>query len=245
MLKLDHKKYKRPLIITSHPDDLEGFVGGLSYLLAHNVVSVVFAGGDLGIWDSTYEHLPLEEYIEIRKTESNAGGKVLGLSEILYMGYHDRDIPVNETTIQQVLDQLERYQPDVVISFEFFRFSTPYPHPDHMAVAQIVRSAVARYGLDHTLDYYVCSTLFPNRFVDVSAVRRIKLDALACHATQKGLNAIIFPFFERLLSKLWGIYIGADYAEAYRKVYIPKLQKRLGIETKVDVSFGESEAEGV
>ncbi len=76
------------------------------------------------------------------------------------------------------------------------------------------------------------STLFPNRFVDVSAVRRIKLDALACHATQQGLNAIIFPFFERMLSKLWGIYIGADYAEAYRKVHIPKMQRRLGIQTE-------------
>lgn len=232
MLKLDHKKYKRPLIITSHPDDLEGFVGGLSYLLAHNVVSVVFAGGDRGVWDSTYEHMPIEEYIEIRKTESNIGGKLLGLSEIIYMGYHDRDIPVNDTTIQQVLNHLKNYQPDVVISFEYFHFSTPYPHPDHIAVAQIVRNAIARYELNHTLDYYVCSTLFPNRFVDVSAVRRIKLDALACHATQQGLNAIIFPFFERMLSKLWGIYIGADYAEAYRKVHIPKMQKRLGIQTE-------------
>lgn len=236
MLKLDHKKYKRPLIITSHPDDLEGFVGGLGYLLRHNVVSVVFAGGNRGVWDSQYEHLSADEYIEIRKAESNAGGKRLGLQDIIYMGYHDRNIPVNETTIQQVLEHLTNYRPDIVISFEYFRLSTPYPHPDHLAVAKIVRNAVARYGIDHTLDYYVCSTLFPNRFVDVSAVRRIKLNALACHATQKGLNAIIFPFFERMLSKLWGIYIGADYAEAYRKIHIAKMRRHLGTVNTLDKS---------
>jgi len=230
MLKLDYQKYKRPLIITPHPDDLEGFVGGLTYLLPHNAVSVVFAGGNLGVWDSNYEHFTAQEYMQIRKSESNTAGKILGLQEIIYMGYYDRNLEVDEATIQQVLGQLHQYRPDIVISFEFFRYATPYPHPDHMAVAAIVRNAVARYEFNHTLDYYVCSTLFPNRIVDVSNVRRIKLDALACHTSQKGINGIIFPFFERMMSKLWGIYTGVDYAEAYRKVNIPKTMKRLGIQ---------------
>lgn len=87
-----------------------------------------------------------------------------------------------------------------MISFEYHKWLNPYRHPDHLATAAIAREAIARYARRDHIDYLVTSTLFPNRFVDVTGIRRVKLEALACHTTQATLNAAIFPFLEKLIT---------------------------------------------
>ena len=58
-------------------------------------------------------------------------------------------------------------------------------------------------------------------------MRRVKLEALACHSTQHGLNGIIFPFLEKLITRIWGAFDGVEYAEGYRLIDIPTLVARL------------------
>lgn len=224
---LDTSKYKKIMILTPHPDDLEGFVGGLVYRLSGEIVSVIFAGGDKGVWSQHYKVMDTGDYIRIRLEESAQAARLLGVREILYMGYLDRSVPVDEAAIDKTLEQFRLHQPDLVVSFEFYKRATPYPHPDHLATARVVRQAVARYEHADQLDYLVVSTLIPNCFVDVTGVRRIKLEALACHSTQMDLNTLIFPFFEKLLSRLWGAFSGVDYAEGYRQIDINVLRSKL------------------
>jgi LmbE family N-acetylglucosaminyl deacetylase/uncharacterized membrane protein HdeD (DUF308 family) len=225
---LDTQKYRKILILTPHPDDLEGFVGGLVCRLSGDVVSVIFAGGDKGVWTKTYQAMDKGDFIQIRLDESAEAARLLGVREINYMGYLDHGVPVDEPAIQKTLQQFRLHQPDLIISFEYFGRATPYPHPDHLAMATVVRHAVARYENADQLDYLVVSTLLPNCFVDVTGVRRIKLQALACHISQADLNRLIFPFFEKLFSRLWGVFAGVDYAEGYRLVNIQKLREKLG-----------------
>jgi LmbE family N-acetylglucosaminyl deacetylase len=144
------------------------------------------------------------------------------------MGYLDRGVTCTEAAIQKVVEIFRLHRPDLVVSFEFYRRATPYPHPDHLAAGEIVRRAVARYEGRDRLDYLVTSTILPNVFLDVTGVRRVKLEALACHTTQTGLNGIIFPFLEKLITRIWGAFAGVDYAEGYRLIDIPKLVARLG-----------------
>jgi N,N'-diacetylchitobiose non-reducing end deacetylase len=231
-LHIDPRKYKKAMIMTPHPDDLEGFVGGLVYRLQAQVVSVIFAGGDKGVWDKQYEQMPKEDYIHIRLEESEQAAKLLGVDEIVYMGYLDRTVALDEKAVENMLALLRQHQPDLVVSFEFYRNMTPYPHPDHLATAEIVRHAVARYEQRDKLDYFVTSTLFPNRFISVTGVRRVKLKALACHTTQAGLNSLIFPLLEKLITRTWGIFVGTDYSEGYRQIDIQALVKRLGQDSK-------------
>jgi LmbE family N-acetylglucosaminyl deacetylase/uncharacterized membrane protein HdeD (DUF308 family) len=226
---LDTRKYRKIMVLTPHPDDLEGFVGGLAYRLSGKVVSVIFAGGDKGRWSKTDQILDKGDYIRVRLAESAQAARLLGVREIVYMGYLDRTVAVDETAIDKTLALFRLHQPDLVVSFEFFKRATPYPHPDHLATANIVRQAVARYEQAAQLDYVVVSTLLPNCFVDVTGVRRIKLEALACHSTQTDLNALIFPFFEKLLSRLWGVFSGVDYAEGYRQIDVQSLQRQLKV----------------
>jgi len=215
--KINFSKYKRPIVIAAHPDDLEAFAGGLVFQLG-NVLSVIFSGGDRGVWSPKYSAMDKSEYIQLRLKESSEAGKILGVTEIIYMGYLDRTIKPTDDNVQKILTILEKYEPDIVVSFEYRKSTTLDPHPDHLAVGEITRQAVKKYMNDARFDYFLMSTLLPNVFVDVSGVRRVKLEALARHASQTGLNSIIFPFLEKLITKLWGAYNGVDFAEGYRCV---------------------------
>ncbi|HVO69878.1 MAG TPA: PIG-L deacetylase family protein, partial [Aggregatilineaceae bacterium] len=210
-----------------HPDDLEGFAGGLAFKLTSGAISAIFAGGDRGVWAPEYARMPKRDYIDVRLEESAEAARRLGLKEVIYLGYFDRAVECNEESIQKALDLLRRHQPDLVASFEFYRWATPYPHPDHLAVGNIVRHAVARYEHNDRLDYLLTSTLLPNIVLDVTGVRRVKLEALACHTTQIGLNGVIFPFLGKFMTRLWGAFNGVDFAEGYRLVDVPSMMQRL------------------
>lgn len=228
--RLDLSRYHRPLILTPHPDDLEGFCGGLVYQLDSDAVSVVFAGGDKGVWKRSFQAMGKDEYIQVRLQEAANAAKLLGVKEIVYLGYRDRHVTYNEEGVQMILRLFEHYRPDLVLAFEYYRNASPYPHPDHLASARMVRDAVARYRGQHPLDYLVTATLIPNVFLDVSGVRSVKLDALACHSTQNAVNRIIFPFFEKSISRLWGVVNGVQYAESYRRINISVLKAKQGID---------------
>lgn len=216
---IDVEKYKRPLIISPHPDDLEGFTGGLVYSLRAPVISVIMSGGDKGRWQEEFVKMSPEQFMEVRLDESAEAAQFLGIERILWMGYRDRTVNYSEQSIQRMLNIFNYLQPDMVASFEFRKSLCYYPHHDHIQTGLIVREALRRYaGAGHDVTYYLTSTLGPNSFLDVSNIRRIKLEALACHTTQDALNAIIFPFFERLSSAIWGAFNGVQYAEGYRRV---------------------------
>lgn len=221
---LSVEKYRKIMVITPHPDDLEGFCGGLVYRLAGEVLSVIFAGGDRGKWSKRYQVLEREDYIRIRLAESSQAAQLLGVREIIFMGYFDRTLQVDDDAINKTLEQFALHRPDLVVTFEYWRRATPYPHPDHLATGRIVREAVIRCEHADEFDLLLTSTLLPNTFVDVTGVRHIKLAALACHTTQGYLNALIFPFFEKLLSRVWGTFAGVTYAEGYRRVNIEALR---------------------
>ena len=212
---LNPTKYLRAIVVAAHPDDLEAFAGGLVLELG-GVVSVIFSGGDKGVWDSKYKNMEKKEYINLRLGEAAEAGKLLRLKEIIYLGYFDRGIEVNEDNVEKTCTIFNHFNPDLVISFEYRSKETLDPHPDHLAVGEITRQAVMKYRKDKSLDYILMSSLLPNIFVNISDVRRVKVEALSRHETQINFNGIVFPFLEKLITKIWGAYLNIDYAEGYR-----------------------------
>lgn len=212
---LNPSKYRRPIVVAAHPDDLEAFAGGLVFELG-GAISVIFSGGDKGVWDSKYKNLDKADYINLRLGEAAEAGRLLRVKEIIYMGYSDRDIEVNEENVEETIAIFEHFNPDLVISFEYRARWTLDPHPDHLAVGEITRRAVMKYREHNGLDYVLMSSLLPNIFVNVSDVRRVKVEALSKHETQISFNGIVFPFLEKLITKVWGAYLDIDYAEGYR-----------------------------
>lgn len=224
---IDVHRYQRPLIVLSHPDDLEGFTGGLAYSLRAPAVSAVMSGGDKGRWRAEHEALSPEQFMAMRFEESVQSGYLLGVEAILWMGHRDHEIEYDEAAVQRMLHLLNAVQPDMVATFEYRVPLSYYPHRDHIQTGLIVREAVRRYhATGARADLLLTSTIAPNAFLDVTHVRRIKLEALACHTTQDALNAIIFPFFERLVTSIWGAFSGVESAEGYRRVRPGALQVR-------------------
>lgn len=231
-LSIDTSKYKRPLFITPHPDDLEGFAGGLAYMLDSPVTSVVMSGGNKGVFTEEFMAMPERDYMILRLDESIDAGELLGVGQIVYMGFKDRTVTCNEESIEKLSKLFDDYKPDLVVSFEYYKYLTPYPHPDHIATANIAKNTVARKSEEFPIDYMLISTFAPNHFIDISGARKVKLEALACHTTQAGLNAIIFPIFERLFTRMWGLFTNVRYAEGYRQVNIPKMKEKLVVQAK-------------
>ena len=220
---IEPSKYSRPIVIAAHPDDLEAFAGGLAFRL-DGVFSIIFSGGDKGVWESKYKDMSKPEYINMRLGEAVKAGKLLGLKQIIYMGYTDRNIDVNPENIEKIMVLLNHYNPDLVISFEYHHKMTLDPHPDHLAVGEITRQAIKKFSDKEKLDYILMSSILPDIFVDISDVRRVKLEALSKHETQLSFNSIIFPFLEKLITKIWGAYLNIDYAEGYRIVELRELE---------------------
>src|SRR5260221_8291272 len=136
MRRLNVDQYKTALVFTAHPDDLEGFAGGVVYLLS-DVHSIIYSGGDRGVWSKQYKKLSKWAYERLRIHESDEAEKVLHIKNVVDFHYEDRKIPVNESSIGKALDQMRQYRPDVIFSFEYKDWLTYDPHPDHLAVAKI------------------------------------------------------------------------------------------------------------
>ncbi|TRO53486.1 hypothetical protein E2P71_06125, partial [Candidatus Bathyarchaeota archaeon] len=137
---LNPTRYHRAIVVAAHPDDLEAFAGGLVLELG-GVISVIFSGGDKGVWDSKYKNMEKKDYINLRLGEAAEAGKLLRLKEIIYLGYFDRDIEVNEDNVEKTCTIFNHFNPDLVISFEYRSKETLDPHPDHLAVGEITRRA--------------------------------------------------------------------------------------------------------
>ena len=156
----------RPLTLMAvhaHPDDEASTTGGvLAKYSAEGVrtVLVTCTNGELG---DTPAAKPGEDAhdtshaVELRLAELEESCRVLGVSHLELLGYHDSgmmgwdsndapgsfwSMPVEEAAAPLV-ELIRRYEPDVVITYDDFGF---YGHPDHIQAHRITMSALETTG---------------------------------------------------------------------------------------------------
>lgn len=219
MQKIDTTKYKKVLFVTAHPDDLEGFAGGLAYLLNKNtkIYELIFSVGNKGRWEDKYLNMSERSFEHIRLTEAKKGAEVLGIVSVSTLHFHDRKIPNNHHSLEMLSKKFKEINPDAIFSFEYKRFHNFDPHPDHMAVGKLVQKAIHETRIQ--TDFFVFTTTSPNCIVDISKVHNKKIKALNCHKSQKKVNRIIFPILDYIPSRLLGLINRSWYVEGYRQVY--------------------------
>lgn len=170
---------KRVLIITAHPDDAEGFSGGLISALQQrkdvHVSYLIITSGNAGgkcyqqVSNSTFYFCEKEEIAYIRRKESIAAGAFLGVENVWRVGLDDgMSVSYHETRVRRAITTYVRYyQPHVVLTH------SPYPdwnapptcnglclppknwddlgyHPDHQHVGSIVYNSL--YGSGSSVD---------------------------------------------------------------------------------------------
>lgn len=229
---------RRILAIHAHPDDVEfqcaGTLARLKRLGCEITIATMTAG------DCGSAEMGPAEISRVRRDEARAAAELLG-ADCLCLEFHDLAIVHDNDGRRRVTEAVRRARPDIVFTAPPVDYMS-----DHEMTSRLVRDAcfaasVPNYTT-HQWDpapplskiphlYYVDAiegidyfgnSLPPGFIVDVSATFELKLQMLACHASQRNWLLRQHGIDEYLDScRNWstkrGQEIGAAYGEAFRQ----------------------------
>lgn len=193
---------ERVLVVTAHPDDVDFGAGGTIAALTGAGVQVTYCvatDGDAGGFDPG---VPRSRIPAIRRAEQRAAGDILGVGEIVFLGYRDGQLTVSHDLRRDITRVIRRVRPQRVITWSPMRNweRISASHPDHLAIGEATVTAIypdARNQFEHPsllvdegLGEWVVPQLWmvgsptPNTFLDVTEHLPAKLAALRAHASQ-------------------------------------------------------------
>ena len=228
---------QRAMVIAAHPDDIEFVVAGTvaRWVRAGTQARyVLVTSGDAG---SFQPGITREELARVREAEQRAAARVVGVHEVVFLGYPDGEVEPTLDLRRDLVREIRRFKPDTVICSDPTRFlvgSRYINHPDHRAVGQAALDAIApaaamplafvelrEEGLEphRVSQVLVASTPEPDTWIDITPTIDLKIEALRQHASQ-------FPngWDPEGLLREWGsengAKIGVRYAEAFRRIIL-------------------------
>ncbi len=186
------------VVVTPHPDDAEFGVAGTVARWIQNenkqVVYVVCTNGNKGTSDP---NLKSEALAGIRQKEQQAAADILGVREVVFLGYPDQGLEDTPEFRKQIVRMIRLYRPQTVVTADPYR--RYIWHRDHRIAGQVTIDAVFPYARDH-LAYpdLLAEGLQPHKVremlfwasEDINYVSNItetfdlKLQALRCHKSQ-------------------------------------------------------------
>ncbi len=227
-------KTAQVMVVMPHPDDAEfGAAGTVAAKIreGREVVYVVCTNGDKGTSD---RNMPPEELARIRQEEQKAAATVLGVREVIFLGYSDQGLEYTPQLRKQLVRLIRTYRPETVITVDPYRRYFWW-HRDHRICGRVVMDAIFPYARDHLaypdllaegLEPHKVKKLLlfntdePNYRVNVTETFDLKLAALLCHQSQVAGFA---PALEEQLRK-WSrdAARGEEFelAEAFHRVVI-------------------------
>lgn len=229
---------KRILAIHAHPDDIEFQCAGTLALLkekGHQITYVTMTAGDGG----SAEMGP-DEISQTRRAEARQAAAMLD-ADFYCLEFRDLSIVDDNPSRRRVTELLRRVEPDLVITAPPIDYMS-----DHEVTSTLVKNAcfnasVPNYRTrewdpaepnDHIPHLYYVDSLEgidyfgnpikPDFIVDVSRTFDLKLEMLACHASQRNWLRKQHGIDEYLDGcKRWasarGEEIGAAYGEGFRQ----------------------------
>ena len=137
--------FTRILCIPAHPDDNEFTIAGSVARWAREGRDVVFCLVTTG-GSGTNEHTPDNTgLIPIRERESWDAAKILGVKDVVFLGYQDGEVEPTIALRRDLTRVIRRVKPHVVVCGDpTMRWygSNYLNHPDHRAVASAALDAV-------------------------------------------------------------------------------------------------------
>ncbi|MGH7355096.1 MAG: PIG-L deacetylase family protein [Candidatus Rokuibacteriota bacterium] len=196
---------KRVLSIHAHPDDQEFTVAGTLAKWARagsHIVTVCLTSGEAGSNKSTPPDMTRERLVKIREEEQRAACRVLGIADVVFLGYTDGVLEPTLALRRDLTRVVRRFRPDAVVSGDpTVRFyGTRYMnHPDHRVQADVTLDAIfpsaeTRFifpellveGLEphHVREVWLFGSEQADTFVDIASVLDVKIKALREHRSQ-------------------------------------------------------------
>jgi LmbE family N-acetylglucosaminyl deacetylase len=198
-------EFSKALVFGSHPDDAEFTSGGTIARWTsegRDVVICVVTNGAAGSNDSDVER---DWLIETRRKEQAAAADVLGVSDVVWLGYEDGYVEDSHELRRDMIREIRRHKPEVVLGPDpsTFYFEQRYVnHPDHRhtgeaflaavnpgaATTPLYRSELFDKGFEpHALKACLLGvTTRPDYYVDVTGHMGTKIRSLEAHQSQVG-----------------------------------------------------------
>ncbi len=191
----------RVLVVVAHPDDIDFGVAGSVAVCTDAGIEVHYClvtSGDAGGHD---ESVSRAEMVEIREREQTAAAKVVGVTDLHWLGFPDGRVEASLELRREISRVIRDVRPQRVISMSPERsYERIYAsHPDHLATGEATVAAVypdsrnpfafpelvEQGHAPWTVDEVLFSTHgTPNRFVDITDVFDRKMEALKSHVSQ-------------------------------------------------------------
>ena len=227
---------ERVLVVISHPDDAEfGAAATIASFTAGGarVDYVVTTDGGKGTDDPAVRP---EQLAATRIAEQRAAADVLGVSEIVHLGYPDGYLTPSLDLRRDITRQIRRFRPDLVLTQNPQRRLDHNPfigHPDHLAtgeatLASVYPAARDRLNFPELLEeglepWKVRQVLLmgveqPNLWVDVAGTFEVGLDALRRHASQVDGQDVESRVRER--AEVMGAPQGIGLAQAFLSIVL-------------------------
>ena len=228
---------ERVLVVFSHPDDAEfSAAATIASLTAGGarVDYVVTTDGGKGTEDPAVTSAQLSA---ARSAEQRAAADLLGVSEIAHLGYPDGELTPSLDLRRDIVRQVRRFRPDLVIAQNPVRRQDGNPfigHPDHLATGEATLAAVYPAArdrlnfpdlLDEGLEPWkvrqvlVSGVERPNLWVDVAATFELGLQALFRHASQIQDRSAVEERVRQRAAEL-GEPVGISLANAFLSILI-------------------------
>jgi len=187
------------LVVTPHPDDAEYGVAGTVARWTNEgrtVVYVVCTNGDKGTSD---REVKPESLIKIREKEQIAAANLLGVKEVIFLGYPDQGLEETPRFRKDIVKQIRRFRPETVVTADPYR--RYIWHRDHRITGRVTLDAVFPYARDHlsypdlleeglephkVKEVLLWASENINHRLDITDTFPLKLNALREHKSQVG-----------------------------------------------------------
>jgi N-acetyl-1-D-myo-inositol-2-amino-2-deoxy-alpha-D-glucopyranoside deacetylase len=204
------------LVVLAHPDDEALACGGTIALLADRgarVVLICASRCDLGSVSES-AMLDVADVATVRAGELTASARTLGIAEVIPLDQGDGCLRWAERLDDELLRQLRRVRPDVVVTFDADGL---YWHPDHIGVHERTTAAVRAYAAEcpaspPTLYYVTMPEGAMRGLVDAAHARGgapdgaglwgIEPDAFGVHAPPATLRVDVSAVVDRKLAAI-------------------------------------------
>jgi LmbE family N-acetylglucosaminyl deacetylase len=227
---------QRIMVVTAHPDDAEYMIAGSVAQWVQEGrqgVYVLCTNGDKG--SSNPDFAP-DQLAKIRQEEQQAACAVLGVQEVVYLGYADGLLQNTLELRQDIVRQIRRLRPDAVVCQDPTKRwygKTYLNHPDHRAAGDATLDAIFPSARDyHFSPEFIQEGLLPHKvrhvyispgfeeddvWFDITNTIEQKIMALYEHKTQmNGVEKYQAAEFVRWIGRIMAKGRGVEYAETFK-----------------------------
>ncbi|HCP24808.1 MAG: PIG-L family deacetylase [SAR202 cluster bacterium] len=226
--------FRRGMVIMAHPDDAEWSCSGTVAKWCAEGWEVVYILCTDGSKGSSDPEMTSEKLVKIREQEQRNAGKILGLKDIVFLGYPDAYLEPTLELRKDIAREIRRYKPDVVICGTASRqlHSNYLGHPDHFASGEAAMAAVFPTARDRlTFPELLDEGLEPHnvrevwvagggdgsdQFVDVAEYMDTAVKALKAHVSQVDQENAGEWFRQGRIRT--GEKVGMAYAEGFKRI---------------------------